>query len=169
MNSVVKSSIALLLLPFAVGCSNATSASVPSGGVVKELDALRDIAKAAHDEYERLSSSVVFPDDTMKTAAAEWGKKKEFEWIQVQLLDSRVRRAGTLYQTPELSFFLGTNDIYVEREPSVFVKTKYYPKLEKTELASLAKCATLREEYEAARLRLLKALLEQELAATKRR
>ena len=144
------------------------SASAPSASVVKELDVIRDITKQAHDEYERLLSSVVFSDDTMKKAAARWGKTKELEWVQLQLFDVRARRVGTLKQIIELLVYDNANDSYVDREPSVFVKMKYYPKMEKIELASLAKCAALREDYEAARLRLFKALLEEERPPAKR-
>ena len=168
MRSVVKSSMAGLLLALAAGCSAPMSASAPSASVVKELDVIRDITKQAHDEYERLLSSVVFPDDTMKKKAAQWGKTKELEWVQVQLLDVRARRVGTLKQSLELILTDQANDNYVDREPSVFVKTKYYPKMETMELASLAKCASLREEYEAARLRLFKARLEEERPPAKR-
>jgi len=64
-------------------------------GVVRELDAVRDATKAAHDEYERLYNAVVFPNDTMKTAAADWYKGKEYTWQMIQLAQLRTRRVGT--------------------------------------------------------------------------
>ena len=125
--------------------------------------------KAAHDEYERLYATVVFPSDTVKRFAADWHRTKELSWQFVQLEQLRVRRLGAGASAWELWMAINIADEYVQAEPPVFVTVSYYPKVVKTELASLAKLASTREEYESARLRFAKALLSDEEKRTSQR
>lgn len=165
--------ICLAVLVFVTsGCS--TNSQITSAtttlpeNVLRELSGVRDIAKAAHDEYDRLYSSIVFPNEDMKSAAARWHKEKEFNWQMVQLNTFRARRLGLASSSLEFLIILDSLDRFVEAEPSVFVETTFSPKVTRKELASLAKLASLREDLDAARLRLVKALLAVEEAATKR-
>jgi hypothetical protein len=130
--------------------------------VLHEIDAVRDVTRAVHDEYERLYSTVLFPNDTMKTAASRWHRGKEVDWQFIQIIDLRLRRLGLGQSVVDQLFVFDNGNSYIEAEPTVFVETTYYPKFAKKELASLAKLASLREDYDAARLRLGKALLDAE-------
>lgn len=136
-----------------------TAHSPLSPSVAREMDAVQAATRAVHDEYERLYSTTIFPDSS-KAAAARWYKTKEYEWQVVQLIDQRERREGLSTSTLDALVFLDNGNTYIESEPSIFVETRYYPRYQKHELASLAKLASLRDEYDAARLRLVKVLLE---------
>lgn len=167
-------SLNLVVLTFvgavSAGCNGgttreATSAVALPEDVRRELDSIQGIAKATQDEYERLYSTVVFPDDEKKRAAAKWNKDQQVAWSMIQLNDIQVRKQGRFASPFELLMMIGGLDSFIDAEPSVFVETTYYPKLVKKELVSLAKLATLREDYEAAKLRLLKSWLAVEQAA----
>jgi hypothetical protein len=124
--------------------------------VTQEVDAMRDIAKAANTEYERLYSSVVFPNEEMKTAAAKWWKAKQREWTFAQLIFVRMLRPTTS-SMDFLLMFAGSS--FIDPAPSVFVETTYTPSVVRKDLVSMAKLASLKEDYDAAELRFLKAIL----------
>ena len=160
-----------MLIAFAavlfLGCADHPRTSRPlPASVLRELDAIREVTKAAHEEYDRLSTAIVFPNDTMKKAAADWQKRKDFEWQIAQMVDLRARRLGVDQSVFDLLVVANMGSEYVEAEPSVFVERTYYPKASTHELTSLAKLASIREQLDAARARLIKALLADEQSLT---
>lgn len=170
LSAISASRIACLLVLLLSACTERSSRSSVSReippAVAQELSAIREIAQATHAEYERLYTSVVFSTDEKKDAAAKWYRGKELAWLTFQLEDLRVQRLGLPESRIDMLFFLESGNSFIEAKPTVFVETSYYPRVTERELVSVAKLKTLRQDYEAAQLRLAKALLEVERAAS---
>ena len=102
--------------------------------VVRELDAIRDVSRSAHDAYERLYTSVVFAPEEQTVAAARRYRSPEQPWVFLQLDDLRRLRQG---QRASICSSAKHRDSVVEARPAVSWRRRSLRRSSKRSLLAL--------------------------------